>query len=170
MGLGGQVTSSSNLITSKIEIVMTFLLYHWIALKSPWDLTVGHSSWQGSLRGSTGCLCPSVLLERERELPADPQVLTGKSWKEDGNPAKVSPIWNRLQLTFSQLSQELRSESWTRLSRNTSVVDWAPRGSRQAPPHLTMPTACSPSPGSGSSAPSSSVFQLGADEWAPRGS
>lgn len=44
-----------------------------------------------------------------------------------------------------------------------------PGGSQQAPPLLTLPTACSPSPSTGSSTPRSSTLQLGEDEWAPRG-
>lgn len=98
-GLGRQVGSSPSLVTSKTEIIAASLLNHGVAEKSQWVLTVGLGSWDttGLTRCSGGsrCLCPSVLLQEAREQPADPWMLTGKSWNEAGKDkdlAKMSPV------------------------------------------------------------------------------
>lgn len=39
---------------------------------------------QDSGYGRYGCLFPSELLEKEQGQPVVPQMLTGKSWNEDG--------------------------------------------------------------------------------------
>lgn len=77
---------SLSLITRKIKMIIASFLYHKVALKHQGELTVCSAPrvQQDSGYGRYGCPCPSELLETEQGLPAVPQMLTGKSWNEDG--------------------------------------------------------------------------------------
>ena len=67
-------------------MIIASFLYHEAALKHPREHTVylAPRVQQDSGYGRYGCPCPSELLEKKQGQPAVPQMLTEKSWDEDG--------------------------------------------------------------------------------------
>jgi len=67
-------------------MIIASFLYHEAALKHQREHTVCSAPrvQQDSRYGRYGCPCPSELLEKEQGQPAVPQMLTEKSWDEDG--------------------------------------------------------------------------------------